>query len=145
MHCNTARNTYTDTHAHTNNTNCILDLSSYKQQTWGTHVPMPFDLRVDPQMSYGLPMCNDKKSSQNVTWSWYFNVIISRGFRLNHLNGSSASIGRWENTNTRFQKGWGFISRNYVVWPTFLLMNVFIALKGSHFWFLFYLMFVSLV
>ena len=24
-----------------------------------------------------------------------------------------------------------------VVWPTFLLMNVFIALKGSHFWFLF--------
>ena len=32
---------------------------------------------------------------------------------------------------------WGFISRNYVVWPTFLLMNVFIVLKGSHFWFLF--------
>ena len=32
---------------------------------------------------------------------------------------------------------WGFISRNYVVWPTFLLMNVFIALKGSHFWCLF--------
>ena len=32
---------------------------------------------------------------------------------------------------------WGFISRNYVVWPTFLLMNVFIDLKGSHFWFLF--------
>ena len=30
---------------------------------------------------------------------------------------------------------WGFISRNYVVWPTFFLMNVFIALKGSHFWF----------
>ena len=25
---------------------------------------------------------------------------------------------------------WGFISRNYVVWPTFLLMNVFIALAG---------------
>ena len=34
---------------------------------------------------------------------------------------------------------WGFISRNYVVWSTFLLMNVFIALKGSHYWFLFYL------
>ena len=32
---------------------------------------------------------------------------------------------------------WGFISRNYVVWPTFLLMNVFTALKKSHFWFLF--------
>ena len=32
---------------------------------------------------------------------------------------------------------WGFIIRNYVVWPTFLLMNIFIALKGSHFWFLF--------
>ena len=30
---------------------------------------------------------------------------------------------------------WGFIGRNYVVWPTFFLMNVFIALKGSHFWF----------
>ena len=36
---------------------------------------------------------------------------------------------------------WGFISRNYVVWPTFLLMNVFIALKGSHFWFLFLLVY----
>ena len=33
---------------------------------------------------------------------------------------------------------WGFISRNYVVWPTFVLMNAFIALKGSHFWFLFF-------
>ena len=32
---------------------------------------------------------------------------------------------------------WGFISRNYVVWPIFCLMNVFIALKGTHFWFLF--------
>ena len=32
---------------------------------------------------------------------------------------------------------WGFISRTYVVWPTFFLMNVFIALKGSHFWCLF--------
>ena len=32
---------------------------------------------------------------------------------------------------------WGFISRNYVVWPSFLLMNVFIAFKGDHFWFLF--------
>ena len=30
---------------------------------------------------------------------------------------------------------WGFISRNYIVWPTFFLINVFIALKGSHFWF----------
>ena len=30
---------------------------------------------------------------------------------------------------------WGFISRNYVVWATFFLMNVFIALKGFHFWF----------
>ena len=30
---------------------------------------------------------------------------------------------------------WGFISRNYIVWPTFFLMNVFIAFKGSHFWF----------
>ena len=32
---------------------------------------------------------------------------------------------------------WGFISRNYVIWPIFFLMNVFIALKGTHFWFLF--------
>ena len=40
-----------------------------------------------------------------------------------------------------FVAGWlqghwrGFISRNYVVWPTFFLMNLFIALKGSNFWF----------
>ena len=31
---------------------------------------------------------------------------------------------------------WSFISRNYVVWPNFFLMNVFIALKGTHFLFL---------
>ena len=39
-----------------------------------------------------------------------------------------------------FVTGWlqgHFISRNYVVWPIFFLMNVFIALKWSHFWFLF--------
>ena len=29
---------------------------------------------------------------------------------------------------------WGFISRNYVAWPIFFLMNVFIALKGTHFY-----------
>ena len=28
---------------------------------------------------------------------------------------------------------WGLLSRNYVVWPIFFLMNVFIALKGTHF------------
>ena len=39
---------------------------------------------------------------------------------------------------------WGFISRNYVVWPTFLLMNVFITLKGSHL-FYFYLPSLQLV
>ena len=32
---------------------------------------------------------------------------------------------------------WGFISRNYVVWPIFFLTNVSIALKESHFYFLF--------
>ena len=28
---------------------------------------------------------------------------------------------------------WGFISRNYIVWPIFFLTNVFIAFKGTHF------------
>ena len=28
---------------------------------------------------------------------------------------------------------WGFVSRNYVVWPILFLTNVFIALKGTHF------------
>ena len=32
---------------------------------------------------------------------------------------------------------WGSISRNFVVWPIFFLMNVFIDLKGTHIWFLF--------
>ena len=35
---------------------------------------------------------------------------------------------------------WGLFSRNCVVWPTFFLMNVFIALIGFHFWFLFELL-----
>ena len=33
---------------------------------------------------------------------------------------------------------WGFISRNYVVWPIFFLTNVFIALNGIHFLFQFH-------
>ena len=32
---------------------------------------------------------------------------------------------------------WGFISRNYVVWPISFLVNVFIGLKGTLFLFLF--------
>ena len=41
-------------------------------------------------------------------------------------------------TALAFVAGWlGFISRNYVVWPTFFLINVFIALKGSLLSFLF--------
>ena len=73
-------------------------------------------------------------------WLYQF-LIIAYLFTLNRLpiwNSQNCSMfplafvagwlqGHW----------WGFISRNYVVWPTFLLMNVFIALKGSHFWFLF--------
>ena len=46
---------------------------------------------------------------------------VSSGFRCRVITG------HW----------WGFISLNYVVWPTFFLINVFIALKGFHFWFLF--------
>ena len=30
-----------------------------------------------------------------------------------------------------------FLNSNYVVWLIFFLMNLFIALKGTHFWFLF--------
>ena len=73
-------------------------------------------------------------------WLYQF-LIIAYLFTLNRLpiwNSQNCSMfplafvagwlqGHW----------WGFISRNYVVWPIFLLMNVFIALKGSHFWFLF--------
>ena len=73
-------------------------------------------------------------------WLYQF-LIIAYLFTLNRLpvwNSQNCSMfplafvagwlqGHW----------WGFFSRNYVVWPTFLLMNVFIALKGSHFWFLF--------
>ena len=128
------------TRTYTNTTNCILDLSSYKRQTWGTHVPMTFDLRVDPpgEMSYGLPMCDDKKSSQKHAWRWYFNVTSSREFRLHHLNGSSDSIGRWENTNTRFQKDKVndcFISTK-CVWKPELTVSKTNKNKGTRrFWF----------
>ena len=71
-----------------------------------------------------------RKLCELMAWnliSWYSAVayvtkICFRSFRL-----LIRVQGHW----------WGFISRNYVVWPIFLLMNVFIALKGSHFWFLF--------
>ena len=57
--------------------------------------------------------------------------------RPHSLNISSETTGP---IKVKFHMGllWdGGRSRNDVVWPTFLLMNVFIALKGSHFWFLF--------
>ena len=50
------------------------------------------------------------------TMHWTFD-----GFPLAFVAGSLQ--GHW----------WGFIIRNYVLWPIFFLMNVFIALKGIHF------------
>ena len=37
---------------HTNKTKFILDISSYKEQTYGTHVPVMFDLQIDPPEKY---------------------------------------------------------------------------------------------
>ena len=60
---------------------------------------MPFDLRVDPpEKCHMVYSCVMTRNHPKVTWRWYVNVTISRGFRLNHLNGSSDSIERWENT-----------------------------------------------
>ena len=36
---------------------------------------------------------------------------------------------------------WGFISRNYIVWPIFFLMNVFLLLKDLFFFFFFFFFF----
>ena len=83
-----------------------------------------------------------KLCTEQMGWPWTGFYLFGRRFdfyqslnRLRIWNSQNCSMfplagwlqGDW----------WGFISRNYVVWPTFLLMNVFIALKGSHFWFLF--------
>ena len=38
---------------------------------------------------------------------------------------------------------WGFVSRNYVVWPIFFLTNVFIAFKGTHFFIFIFLRFCA--
>ena len=51
----------------------------------------------------------------------YISLWIDRLFKIRKIAGCLQ--GHW----------WGFISRNYVVWPSFFLMNVFMALKGSHF------------
>ena len=66
-------------------------------------------------------------------WLYQFLIIaylftLLQNCSMIHLAFVSGSLqGHW----------WGFISRNYVVWPIFFLMNVFIAHKGTHFWFLF--------
>ena len=57
-----------------------------------------------------LPICNSQNSSM------FRMAFVARSLQ-----------GRW----------WGFISRNYAVWPIFFLMNVFISLKGTKFWFVF--------
>ena len=74
--------------------------------SWGgSYVPMAFDLRVDPpEKCHMVYPCVMTRNHPKNTWRWHFNVTISRGFRLNHLNGSSDSVGRWENTNTAPQK-----------------------------------------
>ena len=63
---------------------------------------------------------------------WFISVFESTAYlkfaKLQYV--SSGFVAGWLQGHW-----WGFISRNYVVWPTFFLMNVFIALKGSHFWF----------
>ena len=66
---------------------------------------------------------------------WIIEVCVFWG----HIEWLSALWAQWRSGKQVWLQGhwWGFISRNYVVWPTFLLMNIFIALKGSHFWFLF--------
>ena len=75
---------------------------------------------------------------------------ISRGFRLNHLNGSSDSIGSWENTNTRSQKDLVNVCFSICVWKPepkvsktnkhkdnfhtiFVWLSVMIYLKIIHF------------
>ena len=79
-----------------------------------------------------VPLCNRK------TLAPYIKSCLTKGLHTFKKSSQNCSMfplafvagwlqGHW----------WGFISRNYVVCPTFLLMNVFIALKGSHFWFLF--------
>ena len=68
-----------------------------------------------------LKIWNRKREASATCWWHAFRHVRIRAF-------AGWLQGHW----------WGFISRNYVVWPTFLLMNVFIALKGSHFWFLLY-------
>ena len=93
----------------------------------------------------------NQKKNANLTWCvifavQYINIALQvQGVRV------CQSLNRlliWNLQNCRmfplaFVAGWlqghwwGFISRNNVVWPIFFLMNVFIALKGSHFWFLF--------
>ena len=72
-------------------------------------------------------------------WIWWWSILIYISLWINCLFEIRkvavfplAFIAGWLQGHW-----WGFISRNYIVWPTFLLMNVFIALKGSHFWFLF--------
>ena len=89
---------------------CILD-SSFRQVSYSRQV----FIYLDPILIYisllnRLPIWNSQNCSM-------FPLAFVAGWLQGH----------W----------WGFISRNYVVWPTFLLMKVFIALKGSHFWFLF--------
>ena len=64
---------------------------------------------------------------KNSKCSKYNGRLKRINFEHNYLNFNMKLQGHW----------WGFISRNYVVWPTFFLMNVFIALKGTNFWFLF--------
>ena len=59
---------------------------------------------------------------QSLNWLPIWNSQNCNMFPLTFVAGSLQ--GHW----------WGFISRNYVVWPIFFLINVFIALKATHFW-----------
>ena len=90
-----------------------------------------------------------------VRWAFTEPLVLWFKFSDQHLEIRKIAVCIWNSQNCSmfrlaFLAGslqghwWGFISRNYLVWPIFL-MNVFIALKGTHFLFLFFVHSVNLI
>ena len=105
-------------------------LQAYGRSMGSLHVLWPQDRKIPYACPKGFRKVHVREP-YGFMWIWYGlgNSIMYAGTVRCHKRAFVAGWlqGHW----------WGFISRNYVVWPTFLLMNVFIALKGSHFWILF--------
>ena len=107
-------------------------------QIWQTNIyptSISFVVRSDRPTYTSLPsVLLSDLTDQHIP---HFHQFCCQIWQTNIYLTSISFVVRFDRPNKIVYIRWGFISWNYVVWPIFFLTNIFIALKGTHFWFWF--------